>query len=214
MQKFIESDGAIYRPILNRIQYKFEEIDPEASDDEIDRQLYEAYHKLQVELREEGQQLLRCPEASDEELEQFEARLDAALPQMSTPDQPIRAPARFEAQSSHVTRRPDEILATLSGVEFQVLRDGEVNQARAGRDLCLGFLGSAAIGFIGLIATVDWDAAFHQARKGPFIWTALLFAIILSSACGALIYHRRYGRTSSSSAYADLMKRLANHFPK
>ncbi len=131
---------------------------------------------------------------------------------MSTPDQPVREPARFEAQSSHVTRRPDEILATLSGVEFQVLRDGEVNQARAGRDLCLGFLGSAVFGFIGLIATVDWDAAFHQVRVGPFLWTGLSFAIMLASGCGALIYHRRYARTRKDSAYSGLMVRLTNHF--
>jgi hypothetical protein len=131
---------------------------------------------------------------------------------MSTPEQPVREPARFEAQSSHVTRRPDENLATLRQVEFRVLLDGEVNQARAGRDLCLGFLGSAAIGFIGLIATVDWDTAFHQAHKAPFVWTALLFAIILSSACGTLIYHRRYERTRKTSAYSDLMTRLTEHF--
>jgi hypothetical protein len=131
---------------------------------------------------------------------------------MSTPDQPVRSPARFEAQSSHVTRRPDENLATLNGVEFQVLRDGEVNQARAGRDLCLGFLGSSVFGFISLIATVDWNTAFRQAHIGPFIWTALSFAIMLSSACGSLIYHRRYTRTQKDSAYSGLMTRLKDHF--
>jgi hypothetical protein len=131
---------------------------------------------------------------------------------MSTPDQPVREPARFEAQTSHVTRRPDENLATLSKVEFQVLRDGEVNQDRAGRDLCLGFLGAGVFGFIGLVATVEWDAAFHQGRMGPFIWTALSFAIMFSSACGALIYHRRYARTRKVCAYSDLMTRLTDHF--
>src|SRR5713226_2030447 len=126
---------------------------------------------------------------------------------MSTPEQPAQGPATFEAQSLHVTRLPDENLATLSRVEFQVLRDGEVNEARAGRDLCLGFLGSAAIGFIGLISTVDWNATFHLGRKAPFIWTELLLAIVLASACGALIYHRRYQRTRNNSAYASLIKR-------
>jgi hypothetical protein len=133
---------------------------------------------------------------------------------MSTPEQPVQGPATFEAQSLHVTRRPDENLATLSRVEYTVLHDGEVNEARAGRDLCFGFLGSAAIGFVGLIATIDWDTAFHQSRKAPFIWTALLFAIVLSSACGALIYHRRYIRTRKNSAYSDLMTRLTDHFVK
>lgn len=127
---------------------------------------------------------------------------------MNTPEQPTRGPT-FEAGTLHVARLPDENLATLSRVEFQVLHDGEVNQTRAGRDLCLGFLGSAAIGFIGLIATTDWDAAFHLGR---FIWIALLFAIAVAAGCGALIYHRRCQRTLNNSAYSDLMKRLAGHF--
>jgi len=131
---------------------------------------------------------------------------------MSTPEQPAREPARFEAQSLHVVRRPDENLATLSVSEFQILCDGEVNEAKVGRNLCLGFFVSAAIGFVGLFATIDWDAAFHQSRKSPFIWTALLFAIVLASSCGALIYHRRYQRTRGNSAYARLMKRMADSF--
>jgi hypothetical protein len=131
---------------------------------------------------------------------------------MSTPEHPARVLPTFEAGSLHVARLPDENLATLSRIEFKVLHDGEVNEARAGRDLCLGFLGSAAIGLIGLIATVDWDAAFHLSRKAPFIWTSVLFAIVLSSAFGAMIYHRRYTRTRKNSAYSDLMTRLTEHF--
>ncbi len=88
---------------------------------------------------------------------------------MSTPEQPVQGPATFEAQSLHVTRLPDENLATLSTVEFKVLQDGEVNEAKVGRDLCLGFLGSAVFGFIGLVATIDWSAPFHL---GIFIWPA------------------------------------------
>jgi prepilin signal peptidase PulO-like enzyme (type II secretory pathway) len=78
----------------------------------------------------------------------------------------------------------------------------------------LGILGSAVIGLIGLVATIDWDTAFHQARKTPFVWTALLFAIALASACGALIYQVRYQKTHASSAYSTLIKRLADHFAK
>lgn len=123
-----------------------------------------------------------------------------------------RGKATFVAQSSHVTQLPDENLATLSRMEFQVLLDGEVSEAKAGRNLCLGVFGSAIIGLIGLVATVDWDAAFKQTRKAPFVWTALLFAIALASFCGALIYHLRYRNTHDSSAYSTLMKRLSDHF--
>jgi hypothetical protein len=133
---------------------------------------------------------------------------------MSTPEQPELESATFQAQSLTVARLPDENLAMLSRFQFQVLCDGEVNEARAGRDLCIGFFVSAVIGFIGLIATIDWDTAFKVAHKGPFVWTALLFAIALSSACGALIYHRRCKRTLKNSAYSALMKGLSDHFAK
>jgi hypothetical protein len=131
---------------------------------------------------------------------------------MSAPDQPPRGPATFETQSLHVTRLPDENVATLTRFEFQVLRDGEVNAARAGRDLCLGFCVSAAIGLIGLLATIDWDVAFHQAHKAPFIWTELLAAIVFGSLFGMLIYQRRYKRTRENSAYSDLMTKFNQHF--
>lgn len=133
---------------------------------------------------------------------------------MSAPEQPLRGSATFEAGSLHVARLPDENLAMLSRVEFKVLRDGDPNEARAGRDLCLGFLGSAAFGFVGLIATIDWNGAFHLGQRAPFIWTGLLFTMAFASAFGAVIYHRRYKRTLNNSAYSDLMKRLADHFTK
>jgi hypothetical protein len=133
---------------------------------------------------------------------------------MNTPAQPPRGPATFEAGTLHVERLPDESLALLSRVELQVLRDGEVNEAKAGRDLCLGVLASAAIGLIGMISTIDWDAAFLGRRPAPFIWAAILLAIIAAFGLGAAIYHSRYERTLHHSAYADLMKRLEEHFKK
>ncbi|MGA2426084.1 MAG: hypothetical protein ABSG07_18930 [Terriglobales bacterium] len=132
---------------------------------------------------------------------------------MNAPNNPERVP-EFVAQSSLVTQLPAENLATLTRMDFQILLDGEVNEVKSGRDLCLGILGSAVIGLIGLVATIDWDTAFHQARKTPFVWTALLFAIALASACGALIYQVRYQKTHASSAYSTLIKRLADHFAK
>lgn len=130
---------------------------------------------------------------------------------MNAPANPARVP-EFVAQSSLVTQLPDENLATLSRMDFQILLDGEPNEAKAGRNLWLGILGSAVIGFVGLLATIDWDTAFRQARKSPFVWTAVLFAIALASACGALIYQVRYRKTHGCSAYSTLMKRLSGHF--
>jgi hypothetical protein len=122
--------------------------------------------------------------------------------------------AKFAALSSTVTRRPDEVLATLSHVEFQILRDGELSNSKAGRDLYTGFLVSAFIGFVSLLLTIDWTVAFQQRKVWSFVLTGLLFSIIPLSICGFTIHHRRLGRTSKDSAYSALMKRLSDHFPQ
>jgi hypothetical protein len=119
---------------------------------------------------------------------------------------------RFVAQSSLVQRRPDEVVPTLSRIEFKVLQDGEISAAKSGRDLCIGIAFTGLIGSIGLCFTIDWDTSFHLAHWKPFIWTGLLFAITAASAVGALIYWCRYRNTLNSSAYSDIMKRLADHF--
>jgi hypothetical protein len=75
IEEFVQRDGAMYRPILGRLADKIAEIDPEATDDEIDRHLYGGYHELQIKLRDEGQELLESPAPSDTEFEQFEERL-------------------------------------------------------------------------------------------------------------------------------------------
>ena len=44
--------------------------------DEIDKQLYQAYHELQVSLRTEGQELLRSAASDDEDYENFKNRFE------------------------------------------------------------------------------------------------------------------------------------------
>ena len=83
VEKFIESEGAMYRPILTRLEHKLDTIDPEASSDEIDRQLYQGYHELQVKLREEGEKLLQMPAPDDAEFAQFEERFNEYFEQIS-----------------------------------------------------------------------------------------------------------------------------------
>ena len=83
IEEFVQRDGAMYRPILGRLEYAIAKIDPEATDDEIDRHLYEGYHELQVKLRDEGQQLLVAPVPTDTELEGFEERLNRFFEEIS-----------------------------------------------------------------------------------------------------------------------------------
>jgi hypothetical protein len=73
----------MYRPILGRLGDTIAEIDAEATDDEIDRHLYDGYHELQVRLRDEGQKLLETAAPTDMELEQFEERLDRYFEEIS-----------------------------------------------------------------------------------------------------------------------------------
>lgn len=74
VQKFVENDGAMYRPILGRLQNQIEAIDPEANDDEIDRRLYAGYQVLQQKLRDEGQELLKTTANEEDSFAQYEER--------------------------------------------------------------------------------------------------------------------------------------------
>jgi hypothetical protein len=83
VEEFVQRDGAMYRPILGRLEHRLAEIDLEASDDDIDRKLYEGYHELQVKLREEGQKLLQSPIPTETEVDKFEERLDRYFEEIS-----------------------------------------------------------------------------------------------------------------------------------
>jgi hypothetical protein len=76
VEKYVENEGAMYRPILKRLAHRIDNIEPEASNDDIDRHLYDAYHELQTTLREEGQRLLQDAIPDDADFEQFKQRFD------------------------------------------------------------------------------------------------------------------------------------------
>ena len=104
---------------------------------------------------------------------------------------PARQPARFEASSLYVLERPDEGMATLTEMEFRILADGDLNEAK-----------------------INWGDAFQKANWSPFVWTGAMLSIALAtSACG-IMYWRRYCKTKNSSAYSSLMKRLRKGFPE
>lgn len=77
IDRFVATDAPMYRPIMKYIADKVERIDPEVSDNELDLQLYEAYHDLQVELKAEGQVLFQNGAEHGEDLDEFEKRFKA-----------------------------------------------------------------------------------------------------------------------------------------
>ena len=84
IERYVETEGAMYRPILKHLASKIDDIEPEASDDEIDKQLYDAYHDLQVQLRSEGKQLLKSVSvSSDVEFERFKDQFDEYFEKIS-----------------------------------------------------------------------------------------------------------------------------------
>jgi hypothetical protein len=109
-------------------------------------------------------------------------------------------------------RRPDEKVTHLQKIEVQMLLDGDVAGARAGRDMSLGFCISAMIGLISLLATVDWSEVFTKGRWGAALWAALMLAIVLASAIAAVIFEVRRHELVEDSAYSSLIGRLREDF--
>jgi len=114
----------------------------------------------------------------------------------------------LEAGSLILQRRPDEQLRTLTEAEYQILVHGDVSEEREMRNVYAGVSGSALIGFLSQLATVDWGSAFKGASKLPFILTGLLFAIFLAAAFGAFHCQYRISHAAKKSPYAWLRSRL------
>jgi hypothetical protein len=76
MDRFLATQGPMYRPILKHVQKEIALLDPEIEDGELDLKLYKALHSLQERLREEGSKLMDTADAEsgfDEYAQQFDA---------------------------------------------------------------------------------------------------------------------------------------------
>jgi hypothetical protein len=82
IRQFVAQEGIMYRPILDRLEGAFDRIEPDATDDKIDLQLYEAYHDFQVALRKEGQDLLEAS-TSGADFDEFEEHLEEYFAKIS-----------------------------------------------------------------------------------------------------------------------------------
>lgn len=83
IRQFVAEEGAMYRPILKRLEGIFDHIELDATDDKIDLQLYEAYHDFQVALRTEGRDLLEASTSRYADFDEFEEHLEEYFAKIS-----------------------------------------------------------------------------------------------------------------------------------
>jgi hypothetical protein len=131
---------------------------------------------------------------------------------MGTVDGP-KPQGNYQASSLVVSPRPNEFGFAMREDEFQILCDGAVGDARASRDLFFGFLVGAAVGLIGVFATIDWDTIWQPNKRGSFLfWVAILLLGIVSSGTAGIIFHLRLKKTRADSAYARLTRKIQAWF--
>jgi hypothetical protein len=108
-----------------------------------------------------------------------------------------------------VSKLPDEVGVPLRLDQFEILCEGEVADARASRDLCLGILFGAVVGIVGIVATVEWSTVLTPEHRFWFLLSmGVLVIMVAGSAVGGGIYEFRRRRTLSNSSYSRLVARL------
>lgn len=80
---FVATQAPMYAPILKYVEEAVGLIDVDADDDALDLELYKAYHKLQVDLKIEGQTLLAVSSASQNEFEKYAEEFEDYLEKVS-----------------------------------------------------------------------------------------------------------------------------------
>jgi hypothetical protein len=120
------------------------------------------------------------------------------------------APGTYQAGGGMiVSKLPDEPGVPVRRDQFDILCEGGVAEARASRDVCLGILGAALAGIIGVLATTEWDSVWKPDRRWPFIfWVVVLLIMVSGSGVGALIYEIRRRTTKTNSPYSRVVAQL------
>ena len=136
---------------------------------------------------------------------------------MSTPDE-LASPGKptFAAVGGTmvIPSQPDEPVFPLRREQFDLLCEGEVSEQRTVRDICVAVLASSVVGLVGLLATIDWSSAVREARKAPFIWTAILATSVCAATVTGAIAQWRVSRTRTQSGYSRAKNRISGFFTK
>jgi hypothetical protein len=136
---------------------------------------------------------------------------------MSTPDErPNQGKATYTPVGGTIIipPQPNEPAFPLRREQFDLLCEGEVSEQRTVRDICVAVLASSAVGLVGLLATIDWDSAVREARKAPFIWTAILAILVCAAAVTGAVAQWRVSRTRAQSGYSRVKRRISDFFER
>lgn len=86
LNRFVATQGPMYRPILKHVEADLALLDPEIEDQELDLKLYRALHGLQERLREEGSTLMNRA-GSNEEFDEYAQKFDSYFSTISDVNQ-------------------------------------------------------------------------------------------------------------------------------
>lgn len=131
---------------------------------------------------------------------------------MSTRDQSQPPEGAFAAESTLEIQLPDTRHATISRIDFEVIKDGEASGPKGTRDMCIGIAATAGFALSGFIESVDWHATVKASEIAPFIWAAIQAVILVSFTSLALFFWRQGRSSHGKSAYMTLIRRLDRHF--
>ncbi len=122
-------------------------------------------------------------------------------------------PQPYQVGSVVTNPRPNDFGFPMRKDEFEILCEGEISEARAGRDLYIGSCVGGVVGLVGVLATTDWATIWQPERRVAFVvWGGILLIIVAASATGACIHQRRLTRTLRTSPYSRLRSIISTYF--
>jgi hypothetical protein len=126
---------------------------------------------------------------------------------------PHPSPQPYQVGSVVTNPRPSDFGFPIRKDEFEILCEGEISEARAGRDLYIGSCVGGVVGLLGVLATTDWTTIWQPERRVAFVvWGAILLIIVAASAAGACIHQQRLTRTLRTSPYSRLRSIISAYF--
>jgi len=130
------------------------------------------------------------------------------------PVQPTNpAPGPYQVGSVVTNPRPNDFGFPIRKDEFEILCEGEVSEARAGRDLYIGSCVGGVVGLVGVLATTDWTTIWQPERRVAFVVSgAILIGMVTASAVAACIHQKRLTRTRNDSPYSRLRNIISAYF--